>query len=299
MNQIYYPDPRECPECGKTFTPRGWDSAHGRGKYCSQECVDKAKSNPPIVKTCEFCGENMHLKGNRKTQRFHRKCYDEYQKIQRQWITCSFPGCTNKFQLMPWEIKKKTRTNCDEHRFYNSAKFKNGKDHRMWVEKVKCICEQCGIEFEMLPREVARGRGRFHNKDCRITWLSINHRGENHANYNPDRQPRYIGFTPSAKKRCRDFWENSCFITGVPESENINALGRQEDLTCHHIDGDKESLLIIPILRSEHNKIEGLVKRKEATDLAEILVSDLLVRLDTRGFTLDRYLSFLSTGKQL
>lgn len=65
---IKYPD-RECPQCGKTFSPRT-GSRHEPGArkgrpdrtYCSWECYNADRANPPVTKTCPVCGKDFTVK---------------------------------------------------------------------------------------------------------------------------------------------------------------------------------------------------------------------------------------------
>jgi hypothetical protein len=43
----------------------------------------------------------------------------------------------------------------------------------MKIERIDRTCEVCGIHFEVYPRYVARGEGRFCSKDCQKSWQTI------------------------------------------------------------------------------------------------------------------------------
>lgn len=310
MKKIYNVESRECQTCGIFFTPDGWAVKQGKGIYCCRECSDKARGDPPAEITCKCgCGRKRFVKANeikKGNGKFYSvECMSKYKQEHRQWIKCAYPGCTEKFQVMPWQISKGQQMCCVRHRGYNKSQFKNGTEHRKFVEKIKVLCHHCGKTLTRNPNTVKYNieRGRefsFCNAFCRILWHEKTFRGENHPNYNPNKA-HYKGFTPKARERCRDFWGRVCFITGILESKNVNPSGVQELLTCHHIDGDKESLLLIPILRSEHNRIEGNIKNKTGNpeEVQKQLIDNLIIRLKDTEYTLDQYITYLRTGIQM
>jgi len=46
-------------------------------------------------------------------------------------------------------------------------------------------------------------------------------------------------FDGPLKELCRDEYDRRCFLTGLPESENITSTGKAKKLSVHHADFDK------------------------------------------------------------
>lgn len=134
-----------CSVCGGEIPYHrqdAWSKSHGRGKYCSKECYYKSRGDPPVEITCLCgCGRKRLVQASRVKQGngkfFSKECVSKYKREHRPWITCAFPGCSNKFQVMPWELNHKinssARRYCDEHKgTHNPTLFKNGEEHPLW-----------------------------------------------------------------------------------------------------------------------------------------------------------------------
>lgn len=85
---------RSCKQCGKTFKVKPYTVKTGNGKYCSQKCMGKwrsehwgGKNNPnwrggKIHRMCKICGNDFYVKRNeikkRKAILCSEKCLGEY-----------------------------------------------------------------------------------------------------------------------------------------------------------------------------------------------------------------------------
>jgi len=102
--------------------------------------------------------------------------------------------------------------------------------------KIRCICQQCGEEFEAYFSTLKIGKGKFCSQECYASWLSESMKGENSIFWKGG-----ISFFPYCKKfnnefkeRVRDFFERICFLCGKTEVEN------NRKLDVHHVTYDKK-----------------------------------------------------------
>lgn len=70
-------------------------------------------------------------------------------------------------------------------------------------------------------------------------------------------------FNEECRESNRNKYERCCFLTGLPEEENITSTGRQQKLAVHHVDMDKGQgcngvkWKLVPICLKWHGKVHN------------------------------------------
>jgi hypothetical protein len=107
-------EPRDCEECGETFTPpEAWylERDGERGRYCKRECYDDARRKYPVPepRPCSTCGEDFTPNATNLAHGFGIYCSREcdadarakYPRVGE--IECARRGCAERFTPGPWE----------------------------------------------------------------------------------------------------------------------------------------------------------------------------------------------------
>jgi len=82
--------------------------------------------------------------------------------------------CGKEFELHPSAIKQGRGTFCSRKCMGKShSEHQIGKDNPSWKPKIKCICKQCGKEFEVTPSVIKQGGGKFCSRECYHKSLKI------------------------------------------------------------------------------------------------------------------------------
>ena len=153
-NNINY----KCDYCGKEIIIRRnkYDkllSGERKGIYCSKECADKAHTFK-VTKICECCGNEYKVyKAFENIQKFcSRNCFNLYKQLNSKSheVICEYCG-------------KSFTTNRDNQRY--CSKECSGKSQR---NRIKCICENCGKEFERIKSEVDKNKHHYCSTDCKM-----------------------------------------------------------------------------------------------------------------------------------
>lgn len=141
---IKYPD-RECPQCGKTFSPRkgprsGPRNVNPTRVYCTRECYEASRANPPITKTCPVCGKDYTVKA----------C------VADRYTVCSLTCARANTVYVDCE-RCGTRFRAEKHlnRRYCSEECRRPPVH--------VTCRNCGVEFRVVP---ARADAQFCSIAC-------------------------------------------------------------------------------------------------------------------------------------
>lgn len=220
---VYVP----CLNCGELFFRPVCNIKTNRGKFCSYECCDKyriGKNHPTYVKRkkikCSNCGKTIERKVN--TLNKHKNNY-----------------CSDKCQR--------------EHMFgENASQWKGG--------KTTLVCEQCGKEYMVWPKDVKSGR-KFCSYECRNKYYSIHYTGENSHSWQGGKsfEPYCEKFNKKKKEEIRDKFDNKCILCGKTKEENKN-----RELSVHHIDRNKDQGCnghewdLVPLCMSCHGKVHGM-----------------------------------------
>lgn len=56
-----------CPQCGRTFNSHRKDA-----KYCSRTCSAKSRKQPPIIKKCDWCGDEFDARAKNHNRELKR-----------------------------------------------------------------------------------------------------------------------------------------------------------------------------------------------------------------------------------
>ena len=122
------------------------------------------------------------------------------------------------------------------------------------VEKIKTKCLQCGKEFEVYPRFIKAGKGKFCSISCATTYRNINDNptkresvrrkiSENHADVSGNKNPMYgkSGKNAPGYIDGRNSFSGEIYVRILKASgrkEECEICGRKEKLHVHHKDGD-------------------------------------------------------------
>jgi hypothetical protein len=164
----------KCLYCGKDFETRASVFLHGRGKYCSKECSNKAKIKK-IEKICEVCGKVFDVIPFYADQ---KTCSKE---CRSRWISENQRGenhpnwkvkirkfceyCGKEFYVPPSVARKENCRFCSAH--CRAKKTANIIKERSLLKRIKCICETCGNEFYVSPSMIRQGQGKHCSQKCR------------------------------------------------------------------------------------------------------------------------------------
>lgn len=159
-NQIHY----NCDCCGKPMIIyrsryKKLLSGEKHGIYCSKECTDKAHTFK-VTNICKNCGKEYKIyRAFEDVQQFcSRECFDNYRKenSKKHEVKCEYCG-------------KIFTTVRDDQRFCSHEC--SGKAQR---NRVTCICDNCGKEFERIKSEVNKRKTHYCSMDCKIQGMFWN-----------------------------------------------------------------------------------------------------------------------------
>lgn len=248
----------KCQICGQGFLTTEARILSGKGKYCSNDCRHKARSQQlkddkssfwkggKVERICRCCGVAFHVFPSRGKAKFCSvACSDEDKKVSlrgplsRTWgggdvdLICQCCGAT--FQVN--KAREKDSKFCS---IACKAKFQQ-------KEKVRLTCKACGVEFERYPCEVGKSEQRGHDgafcsKKCYGDAFGKRQVGE--AN------PHWKGGVTPENKRVRDSkqmleWRIAVFQRDDYRCQhcgdrNAKGSGKTVRLHAHHIKGFAE-----------------------------------------------------------
>lgn len=244
----------ECKYCGKEFE----DKPSAERKFCSKDCSDEylkgersIHRKEKIKCVCKWCGKEFEVRPSAITANrgvfCSKECYGKWQSENKTGrnnpsyrggkVKCICPQCGREFEVYPHRFKNYGVLCCSskcmgewnsENRVgNNSAHWKGG--------KVERICEECGNNFEVFPKELKNNGGRFCSIQCQGRWQSKNRTGETSANWQGgiSFEPYCIKFNNEFKERVREFFGRRCFECNKTEEEN------GVKLSVHHVNYDK------------------------------------------------------------
>lgn len=157
---------RKCEICGKEFYVSKYKAKKGIGRFCSQKCMFKWRSQIQRGKThprynpknyiqfeCKYCGKIfINYKGRKWRKKFcSKKCKDENLKKKRITINCK--NCGIKIEILPNTLKKEGRKYCSR---------------KCQVEDctIQKICLYCKKDFIAKISDKKYNRGKFCCRKC-------------------------------------------------------------------------------------------------------------------------------------
>ena len=106
------------------------------------------------IHICKNCNKEFENYSNN-AKFCSRACYEEYRQLSRRTKKVICPICGEKFlQIRPEQV-------------FCSNKCK----HKSTEDKIKCICEHCGIEFVRKRSEVIKNKRHYCSNECRINAM--------------------------------------------------------------------------------------------------------------------------------
>jgi ribosomal protein L31 len=125
-------------------------------KQCRERSIGKKASDATKEKMRKSHMKELNPRWSDKPQLFCKYCGKEIdpEKIKPTWI------------------KKGWNQYCsNECRHKEHGQKIAGEKHPKYVEKIKCICQKCGKEFEIKPSAYKNGRGKFCSRACSAKGL--------------------------------------------------------------------------------------------------------------------------------
>jgi hypothetical protein len=163
-NQIKkYATEKICPCCNNKFI----DIGRKGKKYCSKECRYKMKSVNNEIRKCKHCGKEFtitpYVAKKRKAEYCSIVCRNKSIKKGKghgyQYLKLTCLECGKEFKARPG-IKGFCSRECVN---------KNIRKREKWGaerQKIKVICQICGIEFEAFPSQIEKDGCKYCSKKC-------------------------------------------------------------------------------------------------------------------------------------
>ena len=259
---------RVCQWCGKEFMFRPAPSrvATGRGKYCSKQCLQRARnkkalqvrwSHPHIITTriipkqlgtCLQCGEPIT---NERNRRFcSRQCYLTHRSRQpkpnQANFTCSY--CGQSFTKYFPKCRQ-----IPGYALFCSVSCAN-KAQRQSDIFIPRICQSCGIEFMASRWHIENRRhGKFCSIKCRTDAYAISQRGEGNSNWRGGHAYEYGPDWFIARKLARKR-DVVCQVCGAPKKLSVHHIVRYVQFSDTHLANNLTNL--ITLCAKCHPKVE-------------------------------------------
>jgi len=168
-----------CQVCNKEFNAKPSRIKRGFGKYCSLDCLNKARKEKGVYKTCPTCKKKFYVSLARIKEgrgkfcsrgcagRWHKgknsPCW-KYGEVEK---TCKI--CGNVFKIKPCKLKSGRGKFCSKECFYKwwNLTRPRGVEHPLWKGgKIKQRCYICGKEFFVGKWRIRRGFGKLCSRRC-------------------------------------------------------------------------------------------------------------------------------------
>lgn len=167
-----------CEQCGQNFSVEPWQ-ARGGAKFCSQKCSGQAQQNR-VKCICKVCDKNFQVRASRIKRGRGKFCSRECYKLwwnenvckcgseSHLWrggsITQICTVCGNEFETKRSAVRNGRHLCSKGCANQWKSEHQKGADNPSWKGgKIKQICKECDIEFEIWPYEMGR---RFCSPPC-------------------------------------------------------------------------------------------------------------------------------------
>lgn len=121
---------------------------------------------------CSNCDKDILRKVKKDQSKYfcNRQCYGEWLKTHRPWnfkgqVPAICDTCGKQFLRDKCHIKE--RNYCSKKCYTESKKKQIGKNHPLYIDRVRVKCEVCGIVFERLEYRLNRSKRHFCSIDCK------------------------------------------------------------------------------------------------------------------------------------
>jgi hypothetical protein len=151
-----------CEVCGQAFQLRPADISEGQGRFCSWKCYNQSRIKRVLCQ-CPECGKEFEARpselaagrGKYCSVACSRKATGRRRRREESIYTCEVCGKIFEAKLTPAQTLR------NERRFCSKACFDQARRNR-----IERKCGFCGKTFEVIPANVASGRGRYCSKEC-------------------------------------------------------------------------------------------------------------------------------------
>ena len=136
-------------------------------------CIDCGKEISPGSVRCLSCAASARNRklGGSKSPHWKGGLVD---------AVCQWCGAT--FKVKPSWLERGEGKCCSiACRGHAHSVAMSGKNNPRWIEKVRCNCKWCGVEFAVVPSVIRNGGGKFCSADCHSAWMAEYQSGENSA----------------------------------------------------------------------------------------------------------------------
>lgn len=230
----------ECPTCDRN------DFSTVSGMKTHHKTIH-GESLAGIEKVCDQCGIEYRDRDRKRKQKNNFcsvDCNDDWKSVNQTGknnpsynggqVPMSCKTCNKDFTVP--QHRSKTAKYCSvECRGISDRGYWVGENNPNWVGgDVSLYCEWCDVEFTVPPYRAQTSR--FCSDSCFGDWVSDSgvNSGENHPNYNPEKQTIYYGSEWSNYRRdviCRDRYQCvDCEIDRDTHNEEY-----ERDFHVHHI----------------------------------------------------------------
>lgn len=222
-----------CEQCGKEYTSKKPNS-----KHCSKECQQKYRESQRKKYNCDYCGKEIMIKnceyqalksGKHKKKYCSKECANKGAFTSKK-IKCR--NCGKEFFRSPSMIME---YNYCSHNCYNEYKMKNSKASKKVCpicknefetyhpnqiccskecagisirNRVHCVCENCGKEFERIASEANKNEKHFCCKQCMKEYFGwtkedVEFLKNNYGKITSEEISKIIDYRHSGREVCR------------------------------------------------------------------------------------------------
>ena len=168
-----------CCNIEKDLSSFSKDSQRKDGyKNTCKECL-KNKRNKYICK-CENCGKEF--KSSVETSKYcSAKCKPQ-SSTKRIKTKCCI--CGKEIYKKPYDFKRSKNLYCSiECKSIGNSKFYSGENSHNCKVKIKCNCDYCNKELELIPYRYNLTKHHYCSLKCKNKHRSIWYKGKNHKSY--------------------------------------------------------------------------------------------------------------------